>query len=91
MIHDAATDAAFAEQYVLCLQVPDEVLHDAALNAAIAVLPANYNFEVRSSTCSPRAACMRLKWEGVCITAHCWCRGGMSDVLFADSILLLCW
>jgi hypothetical protein len=28
-------------------QVPDEVLHDAALNAAIAVLPANYNFEVR--------------------------------------------
>ena len=43
-------DAAFAEQYMLCPQVPDEVLHDAALNAAIAVLPANYNFEVRSST-----------------------------------------
>ena len=28
-------------------QVPDEVLHDAALNLAIAVLPVNYNFEVR--------------------------------------------
>lgn len=27
-------------------QVPDEVLLDAALNQAIAVLPANYNFEV---------------------------------------------
>ena len=27
--------------------MPDEVLHDAVLNAAIAVLPANYNFEVR--------------------------------------------
>lgn len=28
-------------------QVPDEVLLDAALNQAIAVLPANYNFEAR--------------------------------------------
>jgi 2-(3-amino-3-carboxypropyl)histidine synthase len=29
------------------LQVPDGILHDEALNEAIAVLPANYNFEVR--------------------------------------------
>ena len=28
------------------VQVPDEVLHDDALNEAISVLPANYNFEV---------------------------------------------
>lgn len=27
-------------------QVPDDILHDAALNDAIAVLPSNYNFEV---------------------------------------------
>ena len=32
-------------------QVPDEVLHDAALNQAIAVLPLNYNFEVRHPDC----------------------------------------
>jgi hypothetical protein len=29
------------------VQVPDEVVHDEALNEAISVLPANYNFEVR--------------------------------------------
>ncbi len=72
VIHDAALDAAFAEQYVLCPQVPDEVLHDSALNAAISVLPANYNFEVRSSTCSSRAACMRMGMDCACITAHCY-------------------
>lgn len=27
-------------------QVPDNILHDADLNAALQVLPANYNFEV---------------------------------------------
>jgi 2-(3-amino-3-carboxypropyl)histidine synthase len=27
-------------------QVPDDILHDANLNAALEVLPANYNFEV---------------------------------------------
>ena len=27
-------------------QVPDDILHNEALNEAIAVLPANYNFEV---------------------------------------------
>ena len=31
---------------IVCLQVPDEILHHDALNAAIAVLPANYSFEV---------------------------------------------
>ena len=31
----------------LVAQVPDEILNDAALNEAISVLPANYNFEVR--------------------------------------------
>ncbi|KAF5731820.1 diphthamide biosynthesis protein 1 [Tripterygium wilfordii] len=30
-------------------QVPDSVLNDAALNAAISLLPANYNFEVHKS------------------------------------------
>jgi 2-(3-amino-3-carboxypropyl)histidine synthase len=30
-------------------QVPDELLHDEALNAAIAQLPANYNFEVHKT------------------------------------------
>ena len=30
------------------LQVPDDILHNKALNDAIAILPANYNFEVRS-------------------------------------------
>lgn len=29
------------------LQVPDEILLNDALNSAIAVLPANYSFEVR--------------------------------------------
>ena len=31
------------------LQVPDSVLHDEALNQAVSVLPANYNFEVNCS------------------------------------------
>lgn len=31
----------------LSLQVPDEILLNDALNSAIAVLPANYSFEVR--------------------------------------------
>jgi 2-(3-amino-3-carboxypropyl)histidine synthase len=38
-------------------QVPDEILHDAALNDAIAVLPANYNFEVHKTV-------WRLRKEG---------------------------
>lgn len=29
------------------MQVPDDILHNEALNEAIAVLPANYNFEVK--------------------------------------------
>ncbi|KAK9838131.1 hypothetical protein WJX81_003166 [Elliptochloris bilobata] len=37
-------------------QVPDEVLHDAALNAAIAVLPANYNFEIHKTVWRIRQA-----------------------------------
>ncbi|EIE19179.1 hypothetical protein COCSUDRAFT_19880 [Coccomyxa subellipsoidea C-169] len=33
-----------------CLwQVPDEILHDEALNAAIGVLPANYSFEIHKT------------------------------------------
>lgn len=35
--------------HLLRPQVPDDILHNKALNAAIAILPANYNFEVRSS------------------------------------------
>ena len=45
-------------------QVPDEVLHDAALNVAIAVLPANYNFEVRGlvpCVVSPRNRSLPVK------------------------------
>jgi hypothetical protein len=30
-------------------QVPDDILHDAALNEAMAVLPANYNFEIHKT------------------------------------------
>lgn len=30
----------------LASQVPDDILHNQALNDAIAILPANYNFEV---------------------------------------------
>ena len=30
-------------------QVPDKILNDPALNAAIAVLPSNYNFEVHKT------------------------------------------
>ncbi|KAK2993693.1 hypothetical protein RJ640_027045 [Escallonia rubra] len=30
-------------------QIPDSILHDPALNAAIAALPANYNFEIHKS------------------------------------------
>lgn len=32
--------------WLAMLQIPDSILLDEALNAAIAVLPANYNFEV---------------------------------------------
>lgn len=41
-----------------CLwQVPDEILHDEALNAAIGVLPANYSFEVRAMIHSCMQGC----------------------------------
>ena len=33
-------------------QVPDDILHNDALNEAVAVLPANYNFEVSAFACS---------------------------------------
>ena len=39
------------------VQVPDDILHDEALNEAISLLPANYNFEVRrSESCAHGAA-----------------------------------
>jgi 2-(3-amino-3-carboxypropyl)histidine synthase len=38
------------------LQVPDDILHDEALNEAISLLPANYNFEVRRSESFARGA-----------------------------------
>ena len=41
--------------------MPDEVLQDSALNAAIAVLPANYNFEVRDTFCNCEAFCRELQ------------------------------
>ena len=39
---------AGAHDLFFMLQVPDVILHNKALNDAIAILPANYNFEVRS-------------------------------------------
>ena len=35
------------------MQVPDDILHNEALNEAIAILPANYNFEVSILCCVP--------------------------------------
>lgn len=29
------------------MQIPDDILHNEALNEAISILPQNYNFEVR--------------------------------------------
>lgn len=37
-------------------QVPDDILHNAALNAAAAVLPANYNFEIHKTVWRLRQA-----------------------------------
>lgn len=37
-------------------QVPPEILNDAALNAAIAILPANYNFEIHKTVSADVAA-----------------------------------
>jgi 2-(3-amino-3-carboxypropyl)histidine synthase len=37
-------------------QVPPDILHDAALNAAIAILPANYSFEVHKTVWRLRQA-----------------------------------
>ena len=49
--------------------VPDDILHDAALNAAAAVLPSNYSFEVhktvwrvrqvRAARCATKGWCSR--------------------------------
>ncbi len=41
-----SSEPCTAAETSLTTQVPDEVLHDAALKEAIGVLPANYNFEV---------------------------------------------
>jgi len=35
-------------------QVPDDILHDVNLNAALEVLPANYNFEVSGGWANPK-------------------------------------
>lgn len=53
MVHSAPPTAIkrFVRQ-----QVPDEVLHDAGLNDAIKVLPANYNFEVHKTVWRLRQA-----------------------------------
>lgn len=37
-------------------QVPDDILHNARLNDAIAVLPANYNFEIHKTVWRLRQA-----------------------------------
>lgn len=48
----------FHQPYVaLVYQVPDEILHDVALNDAIAVLPSNYSFEVGASSHAISSCC----------------------------------
>ena len=39
--------------------MPDDILHDPALAAAIALLPANYNFEIHKTVWRLRAAAAR--------------------------------
>lgn len=46
VVRKGGSTAAGAPPRVIRQQVPDDILHNEALNAAIAVLPANYNFEV---------------------------------------------
>ena len=41
------------------MQIPDDILLNEDLNAAIAVLPANYSFEVRHSIVKPLCRCAR--------------------------------
>ena len=48
-------------QWLAMLQIPDSILLDEALNAAIAVLPANYNFEVTPLAGSARQNIL-LRW-----------------------------
>lgn len=44
---------------VIGQQVPNEILHDADLNAAIAILPANYNFEIHKTVWRVKSAAAR--------------------------------
>lgn len=37
-------------------QVPDDILHNSALNAAMSVLPSNYNFEIHKTVWRIRQA-----------------------------------
>jgi hypothetical protein len=54
-------------------QVPDEVVHDAALNEAASVLPSNYNFEIHKTVWRVRqegAKCVALQFpEGLLMYA----------------------
>jgi 2-(3-amino-3-carboxypropyl)histidine synthase len=54
-------------------QVPDDILHDVALNEAIAVLPSNYNFEIHKTIWRIRQAaakCVALQFpEGLLMYA----------------------
>ena len=54
-------------------QVPDEILNDAALNEAVAVLPSNYNFEIHKTIWRIRQAnakCVALQFpEGLLMYA----------------------
>ena len=44
------------------LQVPDDILHDEDLNKAIAILPANYHFEVHTRSTPPAKSITNLKF-----------------------------
>lgn len=52
----SAAPAAAGPRRFVRQQVPDEVLHDARLNAAAAALPANYNFEIHKTVWRLRQA-----------------------------------
>lgn len=53
--------------------MPDEILHNEALNAALEVLPANYSFEVSGTLCfclNLSSACQKSVIEMLCQQVH---------------------
>ena len=68
-------------ELTLVLQVPDELLHNEALNSAIGVLPANYSFEVGQRLCGACSCCFGdMQSPGSMLTA-CMCPADPQDHL----------